>query len=76
MPYSTRNILGLVPPQLLLQFLSVGVLTLSDSVFEFPLYMFEFCPVPHPESLLLPAEREPSGHWLPSVGCLDKSRML
>ena len=40
LPYSTLNILGLVPSQ-----------------HEFPLYLFEFCQVPRPESPLLPVEK-------------------
>ena len=57
LPNFTPNILSLVPPQLPLQFLPVGILTLSESVFEFPFYLFEFCPVPYPESPLIPVEK-------------------
>ena len=48
--HSTPNILGLVPPQLLLQFPPVAILTLSESVFEFYL-------VPLPERLHLSVEK-------------------
>ena len=40
--------IGLVPLQLLLQFLPLTILTLSESLFEVSFFLFEFCPVPCP----------------------------
>ena len=54
---SIPNNFGLVPPQLLLGFLLLGVITFFESAFEFSLYLLGFCPVPHPESPLLPVEK-------------------
>ena len=57
LPYSTPTTLAFVPPQVLLQFLPVNVLTLSRSLFDCPLYLFEFLPVPWSENPLLPVEK-------------------